>query len=100
MNKTIALIPGDGIGPEIVEQAVKVLNAIAQKFGHTFSYETIDMGGIAIDKWGEPLPKAMLEKCRGTFAQKKACLLCALPWVYIVTFALLLYGRSLLLPAL
>lgn len=63
MNKTIALIPGDGIGPEIVEQAVKVLNAIAQKFGHTFSYETVDMGGIAIDKWGEPLPKAMLEKC-------------------------------------
>ncbi len=63
MNKTIALIPGDGIGPEIVCQAKKVLENTAKLFGHNFSFEDIDMGGIAIDKWGEPLPEKMLDKC-------------------------------------
>lgn len=63
MNKTIAVIRGDGIGPEIVAQAIRVLDRIAQKYGHTFCYEEVDMGGNAIDKWGEPLPAAMLEKC-------------------------------------
>ena len=63
MNKNIALIRGDGIGPEIVAQAVKVLDAVAEKYGHTFTYEEVDMGGCAIDKWGDPLPQAMLDKC-------------------------------------
>lgn len=63
MNKTIAVIRGDGIGPEIVAQAIRVLDRIAQKYGHTFCYEEVDMGGNAIDKWGEPLPASMLEKC-------------------------------------
>ena len=63
MNKHIALIRGDGIGPEIVAQAVKVLDAVAEKYGHTFTYEEVDMGGCAIDKWGDPLPQAMLDKC-------------------------------------
>ncbi|MCR5330559.1 MAG: 3-isopropylmalate dehydrogenase [Lachnospiraceae bacterium] len=63
MEKNIAVIRGDGIGPEIVEQAVKVLTRIAGVFGHTFTYTDVDMGGCAIDRYGEPLPPAMLEKC-------------------------------------
>ena len=63
MNKTIAVIRGDGIGPEIVNEAIKVLDKIAEKYGHTFTYDDVDMGGIAIDKWGAPLPQAMLDKC-------------------------------------
>lgn len=63
MNKNIAVIRGDGIGPEIISQALRVLDKIAQAYGHTFTYTDIDMGGNAIDKWGEPLPAVMLEKC-------------------------------------
>lgn len=63
MNKTIAVIRGDGIGPEIVNESIKVLDKIAEKYGHTFTYDDVDMGGIAIDKWGDPLPQAMLDKC-------------------------------------
>ena len=63
MNKTIAVIRGDGIGPEIVSEAIKVLDKVAEKYGHTFTYDDVDMGGIAIDKWGDPLPQAMLDKC-------------------------------------
>ena len=63
MNKNIALIRGDGIGPEIVEEAVKVLNAVASLYGHSFNYCDVDMGGVAIDKWGDPLPERMLKKC-------------------------------------
>ena len=63
MNKNIAVIKGDGIGPEIVEQALKVLDKIAEIYGHSFSYTDVDMGGCAIDKWGDPLPEEMLKKC-------------------------------------
>ena len=63
MEKQIAVIRGDGIGPEIVDQALRVLDAVAAKYGHTFTYTDVDMGGIALDKWGEPLPAAMLDKC-------------------------------------
>ena len=63
MTKNIAVIRGDGIGPEIVAQALMVLDKIAEKFGHTFNYTDVDMGGCAIDKWGNPLPEAELEKC-------------------------------------
>ena len=63
MNKNIAVIRGDGIGPEIVEQALKVLDKIAEKFGHSFNYTDVDMGGCAIDKWNNPLPEEMLKKC-------------------------------------
>lgn len=63
MEKKIAVIRGDGIGPEIVAEAIKVLDAVAAKYGHTFTYDEVDMGGVAIDKWGEPLPQAMLDKC-------------------------------------
>lgn len=66
MFKNIAVIRGDGIGPEIIEQALMVLNRTADLFGHEFKYTEVDMGGCAIDKWGEPLPQAMLEKCTGS----------------------------------
>ncbi|MBQ9861232.1 MAG: 3-isopropylmalate dehydrogenase [Clostridia bacterium] len=63
MQKNIAVIRGDGIGPEIVEQALLVLNKIGELYGHTFTYTDVDMGGVAIDKWGDPLPAEMLQKC-------------------------------------
>ncbi len=63
MNKNIAVIRGDGIGPEIIEQALLVLDKVAEKYGHTFTYTDVDMGGCAIDKYGDPLPQEMLEKC-------------------------------------
>lgn len=63
MEKNIAVIRGDGIGPEIVDEALKVLNKTAEIYGHKFSYINVDMGGCAIDKWGDPLPAEMLEKC-------------------------------------
>lgn len=63
MVKNIAVIRGDGIGPEIVEQALKVLNKVAQLYGHTFNYTDVDMGGCAIDKYGDPLPEDELKKC-------------------------------------
>lgn len=64
MKYNIAVIPGDGIGPEIVDSTVKVLNAIGKKFGHTFEYEYVLAGGCAIDKCGNPLPEETLEKCK------------------------------------
>ena len=63
MNKNIAVIRGDGIGPEIVNEAIKVLDVIAEKYGHTFFYTDADMGGCAIDKYGDPLPQHELDKC-------------------------------------
>ena len=63
MAQNIAVIRGDGIGPEIVEQAKLVLDRVAVLFGHEFRYIDVDMGGNAIDKWGDPLPQAELDKC-------------------------------------
>lgn len=63
MNKTIAIIRGDGIGPEIMDEALGVLAAVADKFGHVFTCIDAPMGGNAIDKFGEPLPKDSLETC-------------------------------------
>lgn len=61
MNGNITLIAGDGIGPEIVAEAVKVLNKTAEKYGHTFSYKEILMGGCSIDVHGVPLTDEALE---------------------------------------
>ncbi len=63
MNKTIAVIRGDGIGPEIVNEALRVLDRVGEIYGHTFTYTDVDMGGCAIDKWGDPLPAEMLDRC-------------------------------------
>ena len=63
MKKTIALIPGDGIGPDVVAEAVNVLNVVAKKYGHSFSYKNVIAGGIAIDQFGKPLPQEQLDIC-------------------------------------
>lgn len=63
MEKTIALIPGDGIGPDVVAEGVNVLNAVAKKYGHKFNYKNVIAGGAAIDKWGKPLPPDQLDIC-------------------------------------
>lgn len=63
MEKKIAVIRGDGIGPEIVEQAVRVLDRIGRRYGHRFQYTDVAMGGCAIDQYGEPLPQSQLEAC-------------------------------------
>lgn len=63
MKKKIAVIEGDGIGPEVTKQAINVLNAIADSFGHQFSYKYGLMGAAAIDKTGNPLPDATIEMC-------------------------------------
>ena len=63
MEKNIAVIRGDCSSPEIVTQALRVLDKIAQKHGHTFTYTEVDMGGAAIDKYGDPLPQSELDKC-------------------------------------
>lgn len=63
MVKNIAVIRGDGIGPEIINEALKVLDRVAEIFEHKFNYIDVDMGGCAIDKYGDPLPQTELDKC-------------------------------------
>lgn len=59
----IAVINGDGIGPEVTAQAIKVLNAVGERFGHSFQYSHGVMGADAIDRTGNPLPEPTLELC-------------------------------------
>ena len=68
MQKTICLLPGDGIGPEIVAEAVKVLRAVEKKFGHSFTMTEALLGGAAIDAVGVPLPDATVEACKAADA--------------------------------
>jgi 3-isopropylmalate dehydrogenase len=63
MKFNIAKLPGDGIGPEVVEQAVKVMDAIAEKYGHEFVYTFGLVGAHAIDETGDPFPKETLDIC-------------------------------------
>ncbi len=63
MNFNIALLKGDGIGPEIVTSAVKVLEKVGEKYGHTFNFTDYLIGGIAIDTVGEGLPKETVDGC-------------------------------------
>ena len=62
-NYKIALLRGDGIGPEIVDSAVRVLKAVGEKFGRSFTFTPYLIGGAAIDEVGEPLPKETVEGC-------------------------------------
>ncbi len=64
MKKHICVLPGDGIGPEIVAEAKKVMDAVAEKFGHDFTYEYAHIGGAAIDAHGVPLPESTMDACR------------------------------------
>ncbi len=64
MKLNIAVLPGDGIGPEIIQQSVKVLKAIADRFDHEFHFEETVVGAAAIDYCGDPLPDTTLELCK------------------------------------
>lgn len=68
MDFKIAVLAGDGIGPEIIEQAKKVLNAVAKKYNHKFDFTHALVGAIAIDKTGNPLPAETLELCKSSDA--------------------------------
>ena len=64
MDAKITLLPGDGIGPEVIVEGVKALKAIGEKYDHTFTFTEAIAGGIAIDETGSPLPDETLEACR------------------------------------
>ena len=64
MNLKIAVVPGDGIGPDIVSQAIKVLDKVCELYGHNVEYKTVLAGGAAIDKYGVSLPSETLETCK------------------------------------
>lgn len=68
MNFNIAVIKGDGIGPEIVGEALKVLDKIAEKYGHTFNYTDVLLGGASIDATGVPLTEEAIETCKSSDA--------------------------------
>ena len=64
MNKNITVLRGDGIGPEIVSEAIKVLDKVCEKYGHTFNYTEVDIGGCSIDKYGVPITEHGMAKCK------------------------------------
>jgi 3-isopropylmalate dehydrogenase len=66
--KKIAVLAGDGIGPEVMQEAIKVLDAVQKKFGFSLAYEHADVGGCAIDHHGEALPASTLAVCEGSDA--------------------------------
>lgn len=68
MKANLVLLPGDGIGPEIVEATRGVLSVVASQFGHDFSYASHLIGGIAIDTCGDPLPQETIDACRNSDA--------------------------------
>ncbi len=68
MEKNIAVIKGDGIGPEIVTEAMKVLDKVAAKYGHKFNYEQLLMGGCSIDANGVPLTDETIGRCKDSDA--------------------------------
>ena len=68
MNYQIAVIPGDGIGPDVVEQTLKVMDKVGEKFGHTFNYKKVLVGGCAIDATGACLPQETIDICKASDA--------------------------------
>ncbi|HUE16026.1 MAG TPA: 3-isopropylmalate dehydrogenase [Planctomycetaceae bacterium] len=68
MDAKIALLPGDGIGPEVVGHAERALKAVAERGGHAFRFVTCPIGGCAIDQFGDPLPEKTLVECRSSQA--------------------------------
>ena len=63
MKLNIALLPGDGIGPEVVSQAVKSVDAVCRKFGHEVSYHFAHAGACAIDRFGDAFPEVTYQTC-------------------------------------
>ena len=68
MNGKVAVLPGDGIGSEVMAEAIKVLNTVQEKFGFTLSFEWADVGGAAIDNHGHALPESTLDLCKNSDA--------------------------------
>ncbi len=68
MEYKIALLPGDGIGPEVVGEAVNVLNTVGEKFGHKFTFNKLLLGGCATDKYGVPYPEETAKGCKSADA--------------------------------
>lgn len=68
MNYQIAVIPGDGIGPDVVEQTLNVMDKVGEKFGHTFTYKKVLAGGCAIDATGACLPQETIDICKASDA--------------------------------
>jgi len=68
MKYEITLLPGDGIGPEVIAEAVRVLDVIASKYSHTFNYKERLMGGCSIDKYGSSLTDETLADCQSADA--------------------------------
>ena len=68
MEKKVAVLPGDGIGPEVTAAAVKVLEVIARRFNHTFHFQLRSIGGDAIDKHQNPLPDETIAICEASDA--------------------------------
>lgn len=66
MKMNIALVKGDGIGPDIVDEGVKVLNVVCEKFGHEIKYTEVLAGGAAIDATGVPLPQESIDACKAS----------------------------------
>src|SRR5207245_7444899 len=64
MKKTIVLLPGDGIGPEVTRAAATILRESAHEFNHQFEFQELPIGGAAIDSTGKPLPNETLDACR------------------------------------
>ncbi|WP_116125953.1 3-isopropylmalate dehydrogenase [Lewinella sp. IMCC34183] len=63
-NYNLAVLDGDGIGPEVIAEAIKVLDVVAEKFGHVFHYTYAPVGAVAIDQTGDPLPGETLDLCK------------------------------------
>ncbi len=64
MKARIAVLPGDGIGPEVIAQGIRILRALGERFGHEFELTELPFGGAAIESCGDPLPPATLSACR------------------------------------
>ena len=71
MNLKLAVLPGDGIGQEVTTEALKVLQVIAQEFGHTLETEHGLVGGAALDVEGVPISDATMQMCKECFSHKK-----------------------------
>jgi len=68
LQASIVLLPGDGIGPEVVNQTERVLTLVTKKFDHQFTFSSFPIGGIAIDTTGDPLPQSTIDACRSSDA--------------------------------
>ncbi|ACY40103.1 3-isopropylmalate dehydrogenase [Blattabacterium sp. (Blattella germanica) str. Bge] len=74
MKKNISVIEGDGIGPEVMKETIKILNSIAKKYGHNFNYQKTMAGSLAIEKFGNPMPEETIDSCLKSDAVLFGCI--------------------------